>query len=181
MPTPADRNRAGVSAAGTTSQQLGAAVRASGPHCSASGRVFDHEADNQHEEPLLLMQLASQQLVEAARQAPAGTWSDSRSRGGGLGSAENSRGCKPRAALQRWNQHLRGLLPATDSDVSERSTSGSQRQARLQHARALLAAQCVASCPVSSPGPTSDTTVGPFLECPLLSLPRLSSSDHATS
>ena len=76
---------------------------------------------------------------------------------------------------------MRGLLPATDSDVSERSTSGSQRQARLQHARALLAAQCVASCPVSSPGPTSDTTVGPFLECPLLSLPRLSSSDHATA
>ena len=60
--------------------------------------------------------------------------------------------------------------------LSERSTSGSHRQARLQHARALLATQCVASCPASSPGPTSDCSSGPFLECPLLSLPRLSSS-----
>ena len=56
-----------------------------------------------------------------------------------------------RAAATRWNQPSRGLLPETDADVSERSTSGSQGQARLQHARALLATQCVASCPVTFP------------------------------
>ena len=178
VPTPADRNRVGESAAGSTGQQLGATVR-------ADGWVFDHEADNQHEDPLLLAQLASQQLVEAAQQAPAGTGSDSGSSGGRSGSAENrSKGLLTvplRAAVERWNQHSRDLLPETDSDVSGQSTSGSQRQARLQHAGALLATQCVASCPVSSPGPTSDCASGPLLQCPLLSLPRLSSSNYATS
>ena len=85
VPTPADRNRAGERAAGSIGQQSSAAVR-------ASGRVFDHEADNQHEDPLLLAQLASQQLVEAAQQAPAGTGSDSGRFGGGPGSAEDSSG-----------------------------------------------------------------------------------------
>ena len=53
VPTPADGHLAGESAAGSSSQQLGAAV-------GASARVFDQEADNQHEEPLLLAQLAAQ-------------------------------------------------------------------------------------------------------------------------
>ena len=176
--TPADRTPAGESAAGSFSQQLGA-------HETVSGRVFDHEAENQHEEPLLLAQLASQQLVEAAQRAPVGARSDSGSSGGGPDSAGNrsqALSTAPlRAALRGWNQQTRGLLPVTDSDGSERSVSGSQRQARLRHARALLAAHCVASCPVSSPGPTSDSTTSAFLECPLLSLPRLSSSSHAAS
>ncbi len=174
VPTPA----AGRSAAGSTCQQLGAAVR-------ASGRVFDHEADNQHEEPLLLAQLASQQLVEAAQQAPVSTGSDGGSSEVGPCSAESrSEGLNLaplRAAVQSWSQHSRGLLPETDSSVSEWCTSGSQRQARLQHARALLAAQCVASCSLSSPGPTPDSAIGPFLEHTLLSLPRISSSSHAAS
>ena len=177
VPTPADGTCAGESAAGNTSHQLGADVR-------ASGRVFDHEADNQHEEPLLLAQLASQQLVEAAQQAPVGTGSDSGSSGGGPGSAGHRSQALDTAPLRpaahRWNQHSRGLLPEANSAVSERSVSGSQGQARLQHARALVAAQCVASCP-SSPGPTSDSTTSPSLECPLLSLPRLSSSSHAAT
>ena len=172
VPTPAD-NRAGDSAAGSSSQQLGAAVR-------GSGWVFDHEADNQHEEPLLLAQLASQQLVEAAQLAAVGTGAGCGKPELGPGSAEDG----PKgldiaplgAAVQRWSQLWGGLLPGTDSNVSEWHVSGSQRQARLQHARALLAAQCVASCSVSAPGPTSASATGPFLECPLMSLPR-----HGTS
>ena len=175
--TPADRHLAGESAAGSSSQQLGAAV-------GASARVFDQEADNQHEEPLLLAQLAAQQLVLASQQAPVGIGPGSGSSGGGPGSDENrSNGLDVaplRSALSQWNQHSRGLLPDTLSDGSERFMSGSRRQARLQHARALLAAQCLAFCPVSSPPPTSDSNAGPFLECPLLSLPRSSSPSHAT-
>ena len=110
VPTPADKNLAAESAAGSISQQLGAAVKASDP-------VFDHEADNQHEEALLLAQLASQQLVEAAQQAPVGTGSGSGSIGGGSDSAEDrssgSSAAPLRAALQSWNQQSRGLLPGT--------------------------------------------------------------------